>query len=121
MDLRAKAGFAPSFLEVVQKEKAWHVLTDSESGAATSARMQSPVSFTPPGMRGSDSGFLSSRELLSNRDGVIWAAATVSLGQREISAVARSDLEPLFKNGALPHQSLLRGLVIIEGAAEGAR
>lgn len=109
-------------LEVVQKEKAWHVLTDSESGAATSAECSRRFHLHLWG-RANLAAVLSSREPPSNHDGIYglqppchWVSERYQRWHEVIWSPSS-----LFKNGALPHQSLLRGLVIIEGAAEGAR
>lgn len=82
-------------------------------------RMRSWVSFTPLGKWRSDDGtFLS--ELLAWAAGIKplchWVSNSYLSGHEVIWSHSS-----LFKNGALPHQFVLWGLFIIEGAAVGAR
>lgn len=108
-------------LEVVQKENVRHVLTDSESGAATSAECSRRFHLHLWGCADLTAAHATKEGCC--HDGIYGLQPPchwVSERYQQWHEVIWSP-SSLFKNGALPHQSLLRGLVIIEGAAEGAR
>lgn len=118
--LKAKARFSPSFWNRSKKEKAKHVLsggaTFAECGRGFHLHLQGSVDLIAPSFQNclpeQPSGH---NESYSIKTLCHWVSKSYLTGREVIWSHSS-----LFKNGALPHQFVFRGLVMIEGGNKGS-